>query len=113
MKGMRVEDQVLSIEDGDTRDARMRGIISITFMPVMNLPSSPDINNCPKEKDVYGKKKKRNKEEKREQKGKIGKREKEIESKEKKEQGKRKKREARKSPSRASYKLLPQMCDFS
>jgi len=59
MKGMRVEDQVLSIEDGDTRDARMRGIISITFMPVMNLPSPPDINNCPKEKDVYGKKKKR------------------------------------------------------
>jgi len=59
MKGMRVEDQVLSIEDGDTRDARMRGIISITFMPVMNLPSPPDINNCPKEKDVYGKKKKK------------------------------------------------------
>jgi len=101
MKGMRVEDQVLSIEDGDTRDARMRGIISITFMPVMNLPSPPDINNCPKEKDVYGKKKKkRNKEEKREQKRKIGKREKRKREKRNREKRNREKRAGEKEKKR-------------
>ena len=64
-------------------------------------PSPPDINNCPKENDVYGKKKKKGQKRKRNGVERV------------KREGERGIRKARESPSHASHKLLPQMCDFS